>query len=89
LRLGSLGVTLAGSRYVPLEAGDTLPVDSTHVVRTGSDVFFERFDIRPCLAGRVLVDIHDMPLTFCRDNGLSMKPFMHELYAGKDVFEPK
>jgi hypothetical protein len=31
------------------------------------------------LAGGVLVDIQDMPLTFCRDNALSMKPFKNEV----------
>lgn len=62
-----------------LEAGDTLLADSIHVVPTGSDVSFERFEIPLRPAGGVLVDIQDMPLTFCRDNGLSMKPFNNEL----------
>src|SRR2546426_5974338 len=48
------------SVFAALEAGDILFVDSTHVVRTGSDVCFELFEVLPCLARGVLVHIHDM-----------------------------
>jgi Methyltransferase domain len=51
---------------VPLEifddlaAGDVLFIDSTHILRTGSDVCHELFEILPRLAPGVLVHIHDM-----------------------------
>src|SRR5947209_6295531 len=62
------------SVFAALEAGDILFVDSTHVVRTGSDVCFELFEVLPCLARGVLVHIHDMfwPLSI-RANGQSRK----------------
>jgi hypothetical protein len=43
-----------------LESGDMLFVDSTHVLRTGSDVCFELFNILPRLASGVLVHFHDI-----------------------------
>lgn len=43
-----------------LEAGDILFIDSTHIVRTGSDVCFEIFEILPRLKPGVIVHIHDM-----------------------------
>jgi predicted O-methyltransferase YrrM len=43
-----------------LEAGDILFIDSTHVLRTGSDVCFELFEILPRLASGVLVHFHDI-----------------------------
>ena len=42
-----------------LEAGDILFVDSTHVLKTGSDVHFELFHILPVLRPGVLVHFHD------------------------------
>jgi predicted O-methyltransferase YrrM len=43
-----------------LEAGDMLFIDSSHVLRTGSDVCRELFDILPRLASGVIVHIHDI-----------------------------
>ncbi len=43
-----------------LESGDILFIDSTHVLRTGSDVCFELFDVLPRLASGVLVHFHDI-----------------------------
>ena len=46
--------------FEALEAGDILFIDSTHVLRTGSDVCFELFEVLPRLASGVLVHFHDM-----------------------------
>jgi hypothetical protein len=47
-----------------LEAGDVLFVDSSHVVRPGSDVCFELFQLLPRLAPGVLVHVHDITHPF-------------------------
>lgn len=47
-----------------LEAGDFLFVDSTHILKTGSDVHFELFEILPTLASGVVVHFHDCPFPF-------------------------
>jgi hypothetical protein len=47
-----------------LEAGDILFIDSSHVLRTGSDVWFELFTIMPRLARGVLVHFHDISWPF-------------------------
>ena len=43
-----------------LKHGDFLFIDSTHVLKTGSDVCFELFEILPRLDSGVVVHIHDM-----------------------------
>ncbi|WP_211234381.1 class I SAM-dependent methyltransferase [Algoriphagus terrigena] len=43
-----------------LEAGDILFIDSTHVVKTGSDVNYIVFEILPRLRSGVLVHFHDI-----------------------------
>lgn len=43
-----------------LEAGDVLFIDSTHVVKAGSDVARLVFHVLPRLAAGVLVHVHDM-----------------------------
>jgi predicted O-methyltransferase YrrM len=48
------------SHFEALEAGDILFVDSSHVVKTGSDVCFEVFDILPVLNPGVLIHFHDV-----------------------------
>jgi hypothetical protein len=50
--------------YDELEAGDILFIDSSHVMRTGSDVCFELFEIFPRLRPGVLVHIHDLSWPF-------------------------
>ncbi len=51
-------------RFDRLEAGDLLFIDSTHVVRPGSDVLREVLDILPRLRPGVVVHIHDMFFPF-------------------------
>lgn len=74
---------------VPLETfdrlrqDDMLIIDSTHVLKTGSDVCFELFEVLPRLRPGVLVHIHDMffpfeyPESWVVDEGRSW----NELYA--------
>jgi len=50
--------------FEELEAGDILFIDSSHVLRTGSDVSFELFEILPRLARGVLVHFHDISWPF-------------------------
>jgi len=50
--------------FEELEAGDILFIDSSHVLRTGSDVCFELFEILPRLAHGVLVHFHDISWPF-------------------------
>jgi hypothetical protein len=47
-----------------LRAGDILLIDSTHVMKTGSDVSFELFKILPWLAAGVLIHFHDIRYPF-------------------------
>jgi hypothetical protein len=69
--------------FEALEAGDILFVDSTHVVRTGSDVCFELFEVLPRLARGVLVHIHDMfwPFEYSRQWVVEENRSWNELYA--------
>jgi predicted O-methyltransferase YrrM len=46
--------------YARLEAGDLLFIDSTHVVKAGSDVLWLYLHVLPRLAPGVLVQIHDV-----------------------------
>jgi len=51
-------------RFQALEAGDILFIDSTHVVKTGSDVVYEYLEILPVLKPGVIIHIHDIFLPF-------------------------
>ncbi|MDE2516213.1 MAG: class I SAM-dependent methyltransferase [Rhodospirillales bacterium] len=46
--------------FDPLQAGDILFLDTTHIVKTGSDVLHEVFHILPRLASGVIVHFHDV-----------------------------
>jgi hypothetical protein len=48
----------------PLEAGDILFIDSTHVLKTGSDVHHALFQLLPRVKPGVLVHFHDCPWPF-------------------------
>jgi hypothetical protein len=69
--------------FEALEAGDILFIDSTHVLRTGSDVCFELFEVLPCLASGVLVHFHDMfwPFEYPRLWAVDENRSWNELYA--------
>ena len=47
-----------------LSSGDILFIDSTHVVKTGSDVHFEFFHLIPRLRSGVIVHVHDIMYPF-------------------------
>jgi hypothetical protein len=69
--------------FESLEAGDILFIDSTHVLRTGSDVCFELFEVLPRLAVGVLVHFHDMfwPFEYPRLWAVHENRSWNELYA--------
>lgn len=46
--------------FQKLEAGDVFFIDSSHVLKTGSDVHYEYLHILPELASGVIVHIHDI-----------------------------
>ncbi len=46
--------------FAALGPGDILFVDSSHVLKTGSDVCYELFDILPVLQPGVMVHFHDI-----------------------------
>lgn len=48
--------------FEALSAGDILFIDSTHVLRSGGDVWWEYCEILPRLASGVLVHVHDISL---------------------------
>ena len=74
---------LPASTFKDLEAGDILFIDSSHVLKTGSDVHHELFHILPALKPGVLVHFHDCrwpfeyPRGFIFDRGYSW----NEAYA--------
>lgn len=66
-----------------LEANDVLFIDSTHVIKTGSDVCFELFEVLPRLAPGVLVHIHDMfwPFEYPQEWAVEENRSWNELYG--------
>jgi predicted O-methyltransferase YrrM len=48
------------NQFTSLEAGDILFIDSSHVVKTGSDVHYIIFHILPKLKSGVLIHFHDV-----------------------------
>jgi predicted O-methyltransferase YrrM len=52
------------SRFAELGSGDILFIDSTHVMKSGSDVHYELFEILPSLRAGVVVHFHDLPYPF-------------------------
>lgn len=66
-----------------LEANDILFIDSTHVLKTGSDVEFELFKILPRLKDGVIVHFHDMfwPFEYPRPWVIEENRSWNELYG--------
>ena len=66
-----------------LENGDVLFIDSTHVIKTGSDVCRELFEIIPRLTAGVLIHFHDMfwPFEYPEDWVLRENRSWNELYG--------
>jgi len=73
--------------FKELEGGDIVFIDSSHVLRTGSDVCFELFEILPCLRTGVLVHIHDMfwPFEYPRAWAIDENRSWNELYAVRAI----
>ncbi len=55
---------VALSTFETLDEGDFLFIDSTHVMKTGSDVCHELFAILPALKPGVFIHFHDIPWPF-------------------------
>jgi predicted O-methyltransferase YrrM len=55
---------MALDTFARLEANDILFIDSTHVLKTGSDVHYELFHILPVLKPGLLVHFHDCRYPF-------------------------
>ncbi len=71
------------SIFTALEAGDFLFIDSTHVMKTGSDVCHELFTILPALKPGVFIHIHDIfwPFEYRADWVLDENRSWNELYG--------
>jgi hypothetical protein len=66
-----------------LEPNDILFIDSTHVLKTGSDVAFELFEVLPRLKKGVIIHIHDMfyPFEYPREWVIDSNRSWNEVYA--------
>jgi predicted O-methyltransferase YrrM len=69
--------------FVALRAGDILFIDSSHVLKTGSDVNYELFEILPRLANGVLIHFHDVeyPFEYPEDWIVERRYSWNEAYA--------
>ena len=78
-----------------LNKGDFLFIDSTHIMKTGSDVCHELFNILPALQSGVIIHFHDIfwPFEYGRQWVLDENRSWNELYGLRaflmynDVFE--
>lgn len=83
------------SEFEKLKANDILFIDSSHVLKIGSDVQYEFLDIIPRLAKGVIVQVHDifLPAEYPREWVLNDHKFWTEQYllqafmAFNDSFE--
>ena len=71
------------SRFDVLEENDILFIDSTHVLKTGSDVVHELGEILPRLKPGVVIHIHDVfyPFEYPREWAVVENRSWNELYA--------
>ena len=71
------------STFAKLHENDILFIDSTHVLKTGSDVHYELFSILPSLNEGVLVHIHDIqyPFEYARQWLFENNYSWNEIYA--------
>jgi hypothetical protein len=75
------------SLFETLEAGDICFIDSTHVLKTGSDVHHELFHILPRLRKGVIVHFHDcrFPLEYSRKQVFEKNYSWNEVYGVRAV----
>lgn len=68
--------------FQALEAGDVLFIDSSHVLKTGSDVHFEYLHILPALKPGVFVHVHDIfyPFEYPRGWAVQENRSWNEIY---------
>jgi hypothetical protein len=66
-----------------LQQNDFLFIDSTHIVKTGSDVVYELFDVLPRLRPGVIVHFHDVfyPFEYPREWVINRNYSWNELYT--------
>ncbi len=67
--------------FASLQAGDVLFIDSTHVVKAGSDVNHLYFEVLPALAPGVVIHIHDIFFPFEYP-----APWVHEGRAWQEAY---
>jgi hypothetical protein len=69
--------------FQTLESGDFLFIDSTHVMKTGSDVCHELFNILPALKPGVFIHFHDIfwPFEYGREWVLEQNRSWNEIYG--------
>ena len=74
---------LPPSYFDDLQENDILFIDSTHIVKTGSDVVYELFEVLPRLRSGVVVHFHDVfyPFEYPREWVLVRNYSWNELYA--------
>lgn len=73
--------TMPISVFSCLQTGDLLFIDSSHVVKSGSDLYFLFFEVIPTLATGVTVHFHDVFYPFdYRSEWLSMGRYWNEAY---------
>jgi predicted O-methyltransferase YrrM len=81
------------SVFEELQSGDFLFIDSSHVLKLGSDVQYEHLEIVPRVAKGVIVHIHDFfsPAEYPRDLILESRRFWNEQYLVQAflAFNPK
>lgn len=58
--IGAPVQSLAPDTFAELRAGDVFFIDSSHVLKTGSDVWYEYLHLLPALNPGVIVHIHDI-----------------------------
>jgi hypothetical protein len=70
-------------QFEDLQRNDVLFIDSTHIVKTGSDVVYELFEILPRLQSGVIVHFHDVfyPFEYPSDWVLVKNYSWNELYT--------
>jgi hypothetical protein len=71
------------TRFDTLGRNDVLFIDSTHIVKTGSDVAYELFEILPRVRSGVVVHFHDVfyPFEYPRLWALERNYSWNEIYA--------
>ena len=71
------------AEFEALEPNDILLIDSTHVLKTGSDVAFEIGEILPRLKPGVLVHVHDIfwPFEYKKNWAVKTNRSWNEVYA--------